>query len=72
MAVVKCGSPDCEHCESGFCQKSNISLLDHYFETKYDGVQHFWKCRQYRKTSKAAQAEKEFCNNIQELEEVLE
>lgn len=49
MAVVKCGSPDCIHCDSGICRKSNISLLDHFFETKYDGVQHFWKCRQYRK-----------------------
>lgn len=59
MAVVKCNSSDCVHCESGFCKKSNIAIAELFMETKFDGVQRYWKCRQYNNICNTSKTDKE-------------
>lgn len=60
MTVIKCGSVDCKHNDdSNICQKSNIALSDCYYHTVNDGLQHFWRCRQYEKSDRAKQIEKQ-------------
>ena len=61
MSKITCAAIDCKHNGKGYhCQLNKITLSESYTHTVYDGVQHFWKCKQYEKDPEIEKMEESF------------
>lgn len=74
MGVI-CAAVDCEHIddEAHCCRLKRIVLSEHYMHTVNEGLQHFWRCKQYEQSAESKRLEEEFKKLLKEQGvEVLE
>ena len=74
MSKITCAAIDCEHIDDmNCCRLKKISLSDHYMHTVNEGLQHFWRCKQYEQSAESKRLEEEFKKLLKEQGvEVLE
>ena len=60
MTVLTCGALDCKHngnkCR---CDLNKVTMNEAYYHTVYEGLQHFWRCKQYEKSDEAKALEEQ-------------
>ena len=61
MSRVTCGAIDCKHngnkCK---CLLNKVTLYEAYDYTANEGLQHFWRCKQYEKSDEVKALEEQF------------
>lgn len=68
MTKVICASEDCEYCSADhICTQKELKLADCYYQTVYEGRQHFWKCKQYKKSAQAQHIEEMLADYVDNL-----
>lgn len=71
MTKVICAAEDCEYCSNDhICGLKELKLADCYYQTVYEGRQHFWRCKQYQKSKKAKQIEKMLADYVDNLKKM--
>lgn len=66
MGIV-CGAVDCKHNgEMNECELKKITLNDCYYHTVNEGIQHFWRCKQYEKSEETKRIEELFMELLKE------
>ena len=61
MSQITCASVDCRHngnkCK---CLLNKVTLSEAYYHTVNEGLQHFWRCKQYEKSEETKAFEEQF------------
>lgn len=64
MGVI-CASVDCEHIDDeNCCRLRKIELSEHYMHTVNEGLQHFWRCKQYEQSAESKRLEEQFIKGL--------
>lgn len=64
MEII-CAAVDCKHnSENNRCKLDKVTLSDHYIHTVNEGLQHFWRCKQYEESEESKHLLELFLNTI--------
>lgn len=67
MSKIICASSDCEYLGiNNRCLLSNVTLSEHFIHTVHEGLQHFWRCKQYEKSEESKRLEEQFTKLLKE------
>lgn len=67
MEVI-CASVDCKHIDSeaNCCRLKEIKLSEHYMHTVHEGLQHFWRCKQYEMSEESQRIYDQFLDKMKQ------
>lgn len=54
---VECATIECKYNHDCVCTKKSINLSNHLIHTMYEGVQGFWRCKDFEKSEEAKRIE---------------
>lgn len=61
MSQITCAAIDCRHNgNKNKCLLNKVILSEAYYHTVYEGLQHFWRCKQYEKSDEMSAFEEQF------------
>ena len=61
MSQIKCASVDCRHNGNKHkCLLNKVTFSEAYYHTVNEGLQHFWRCKQYEKSDEVKAIEEQF------------
>lgn len=69
MGIV-CASLECEHNNGNCrCKLKKVTLSDHHIHTVNEGLQHFWRCKQYEENEMSKRFREDFLKVMEENNE---
>lgn len=60
MAIVNCAAIECKHNKYTVCGAERIDLNESRVHTVHNGVEQFWRCKQFELSDEAKQIQAEY------------